>query len=255
MAQILYENGFKSIYESEFNKNNPTAYDFMMSDLREKIQKELDKRGWTITTLSNKSGVPQPTIWRFLKDKHDEPRSATIKKIAAGFGITEAELRGLAQGVIAGQLEGLSGVMEAQTSNHESLLRHVPIVGKAQLGDNGFWCDMEYPTGQGDGYIKFPTEDDNAYALRCVGDSMRPRVKNGEFVIIEPNTPWKAGDEVLIKSTGGKVMVKTFLYDRDGALYFQSINENHPSISIAKDEIAAIHHVVAIVKSARWVKY
>jgi phage repressor protein C with HTH and peptisase S24 domain len=158
-------------------------------------------------------------------------------------------------GRITGTLEGVSGVMDAQISNANFKIRHAPIVGKAQLGDNGYWCDMEYPNGYGDGYIKFPTDDEEVYALRCVGDSMRPRVKNGEFVIIEPNTPCKPGDEVLIKSKDGRVMVKIFLYEREGYFSFQSVNENHPSFSLPTEEIAAMHHVAAIVKSSRWIKY
>src|SRR5574343_1279526 len=65
--------------------------------------------------------------------------------------------------------------------------RQIPVVGNAQLGDNGNWHDLDYPTGHGDGYINYPSKDDQAYALRCIGDSMRPRIKNGEFVIVEPN--------------------------------------------------------------------
>lgn len=136
-----------------------------------------------------------------------------------------------------------------------NLLRLVPVRGSAQLGDNRHWCDMEFPAGVGDGYIKFPTEDDDAYALRCVGDSMRPRIKNGEFVIIEPNTEVKAGEEVLIRAHDGRVMVKTYLYDREGYLYFQSVNENHPIISISREEIAIMHYVAAVVKSSHWIKY
>ena len=45
----------------------------------------------------------------------------------------------------------------------------VPVVGSAQLGDNGHWTEMEYPVGHGDGFIEYPTRDRNAYAIRCKG--------------------------------------------------------------------------------------
>lgn len=93
MAMIVYETVFNAIYESEFIKNNSLAYYLTMSDLRNRIQEELDKRGWNQTNLAEKSKVPQPTIQRFMSGLHGEPRSATIKKIASGFGLTEAELR------------------------------------------------------------------------------------------------------------------------------------------------------------------
>lgn len=134
-------------------------------------------------------------------------------------------------------------------------IKNIPVVGQAQLGDNGYWIDMGYPEGFGDGYIEFPSNDRQAYALRCIGDSMRPRIRNGEFVIIEPSIEVNYGDDVLIKSIDGRVMVKTLLYKRDGRIYLQSINENHPNISFPTEEIESMYYVAAIVPSNRWMKY
>lgn len=131
--------------------------------------------------------------------------------------------------------------------------RRVPVVGAAQLGDNGHWADLEHPVGFGDGYIEWRSNDDNAYALRCWGRSMTPRVKDGEFLIIEPNHPWVPGDEVMVKALDGRVMVKQFLYERDGQIHLASINETHGIISLRRDEIEKIHYVAGIAKSALWI--
>ncbi|MGZ4954122.1 MAG: S24 family peptidase [Methylobacter sp.] len=132
--------------------------------------------------------------------------------------------------------------------------RLVPVVGTAQLGDNGHWYELGYPVGHGDGAIDYPTRDRNAYALRCVGDSMKPRIKDGEFVIVEPNSEPIPGDEVLLRSVDGRVMVKTFLYIRDNRVHLMSINEAHPPQSFALEEVDKIHYISAIVKKALWVK-
>ncbi|MGF6549343.1 SOS-response transcriptional repressor LexA [Paraburkholderia youngii] len=128
----------------------------------------------------------------------------------------------------------------------------IPVVGMAQLGDNGHWADLEYPVGHGDGYIDFPSRDPNAYALKCVGDSMRPRIRDGEFVIIEPNHPIEPGDDVLVKSKDGRVMVKTFLYKRAGRCHLISINEAHPPVAFADDEIEKMHYVAATARPSMW---
>lgn len=134
-------------------------------------------------------------------------------------------------------------------------IKNIPVVGQTQLGDNGYWTDMGYPEGFGEGYIEFPSKDRQAYALRCVGDSMRPRIRNGEFVIIEPSIEVNYGDDVLVKALDGRVMVKTLLYKREGRIYFQSINEKYPNISITAEEIVGMYYVAAIVPSNRWMKY
>ncbi len=130
--------------------------------------------------------------------------------------------------------------------------RAIPVVGRAQLGDNGHWADLEYPVGHGDGYIDFPTQDPNAYALKCEGDSMRPRIKAGEFVVIEPNQPIEPGDEVLVKSKDGRVMVKEFLYKRGGRTHLISANDAHKPIAFADDEIEKMHFVRAICRPSSW---
>lgn len=50
----------------------------------------MDLKQWNPYDLSRHSGVPQPTIQRFLSDKHCEPRGETVRKLAAGLGISEA---------------------------------------------------------------------------------------------------------------------------------------------------------------------
>ncbi|SAK65738.1 putative phage repressor [Caballeronia pedi] len=130
--------------------------------------------------------------------------------------------------------------------------RGIPVVGMAQLGDGGFWADVEYPVGHGDGFVDVPTKDKDAYALRCKGDSMRPRIKDGEFVVIEPNHEIEPGDEVLVKSKDGRVMVKEFLYKRAGRCHLASVNETHGSLAFADDEIEKMHYVGWIAKPSAW---
>ncbi len=128
----------------------------------------------------------------------------------------------------------------------------VPVVGMAQLGDGVHFVDMEYPVGHGDGYVDFPSPDPDAYAVRCVGDSMKPRIQHGEFAVIEPNQPIDNGDDVLIKSVDGRVMVKRFLYRRGGRTHVVSVNDAHPPIAFDDDQIEKMHFVRAICRPKSW---
>lgn len=128
----------------------------------------------------------------------------------------------------------------------------VPVVGTAQLGDDGFWYEFEYPTGYGDGFVLYPMKDRNGYALRVKGDSMRPRLKHGEFVIVSPNTTATPGDEVAVKIADGRVMVKVFDWLRDGVYQFSSVNEDHKRMTFASSEITFVHVVVGTMKSGSY---
>jgi len=137
----------------------------------------------------------------------------------------------------------------------EQRSKPVPVVGKAMLGPEGYFDAMDYPTGHGDGYIDISSNDENAYCLRVVGNSMHPRIKNGEFVLIEPNHPHQSGDEVLVKTKDGRAMVKEFIYLRDGQYRLDSISDGYAPIFLDADQVEKIHYVAAILKSSRYLEF
>lgn len=134
----------------------------------------------------------------------------------------------------------------------EYLLAKIPVVGNAQLGEDGFYDELAYPVGHGDGFVHYPTRDANAYALRVKGDSMRPRIKHGEFVVIEPHHPPEPGDEVLVRTKDGKTMVKVLDFRRGGVVQLSSVNEEHKPLTVDDEQIDRLHYVAAIVKSSRY---
>ena len=77
-----------------FDSNDTETYDKKMTILRKNLEKEMASREWNAYVLSDRSGVPQPTIQRFLKGKIGDPRANTVRKLASGLGITESALRG-----------------------------------------------------------------------------------------------------------------------------------------------------------------
>lgn len=147
-----------------------------------------------------------------------------------------------------------NGESNAEPGPRLGLLLRTPVVGMAQLGDNGFWAELETPAGFGDGYIPFPAKSRQAYALRCRGDSMKPRIKNGEFVVVDPDIQPAPGDEVLVKSKDGRVMVKELLYIRDGTVHLLSVNEAHGKMSIPMNEVDFLHAVAGIMPAHTWTK-
>lgn len=128
----------------------------------------------------------------------------------------------------------------------------VPVVGTAQLGDDGFWLEIDHPVGFGDGWVPYPSRDPNTYAVRCKGDSMRPRIKPGEFVVAEPNRATSPGDEVLVKDKRGRIMVKVLNFRRNNIIELGSINEEHRPITLEVTDVEYIHYVGGILKASMY---
>jgi len=189
------------------------------------------------------------------------PKIADLEKIAKALGVNVGDLIESTQDDLTETYQDTEAAKAIKTEQNIHPYKTVsithtnklPIVGTAQLGDDGYWAELDYPTGHGDGYIQYPSKDPSAYALRCKGDSMKPRIKQGEYVVIEPSHTPVNGDEVLVKCKKGRVMVKELLYIRDNIVHLGSVNEAHGKLSIDQSEIETIHYVAAIVKNALWV--
>lgn len=57
-----------------------------------KIKKKRMEKGWTQLTLSEKSGVPQPTISEIEQGNRKYPRHESIRKLAKALGVDIEEL-------------------------------------------------------------------------------------------------------------------------------------------------------------------
>lgn len=128
-------------------------------------------------------------------------------------------------------------------------MKDVPIVGFAIATPHtdGFFDDMGFPPGSGEGYVQWPTRDPNAYALRVRGDSMEPRFRPGELIIVEPGAAVIPGNDVLVRTKDGRKMVKRLLFRRGGDVTLGSINDAHKPITISIEEIEPMQLVVGSV--------
>ncbi|MDR0771469.1 MAG: S24 family peptidase [Burkholderiales bacterium] len=123
----------------------------------------------------------------------------------------------------------------------------IPVTGRAMGGEDGIINIDDYPPGFGSGYISLYSPDQNAYAVRVEGDSMAPRMRSGDFVVVEPNHDALPGDEAVVTFTDGSSVVKMILWMRDGDVSLGSINNNVAPITRPHTEIVNMHRVAAIL--------
>lgn len=217
-----------------------------MSQLRRNLAYLIAKHGINPTALAKATGVQQPTIHRILKGESDDPRTATVQPLADYFGVSVDFLRTAdAESFDYGKPPEPPEVEAAPSLRR---FKNVPIVGTVEGGPDG------HPVGHGDGLIEYPAKDQNTYALRVRGESMRPRIKSGEFIVVEPNTEPNPGDDVVVICHDGRKMVKELLYTRDGEVTLGSINNGFKPISLQLQDIQAIHYVAAIVPRGAFYK-
>lgn len=148
--------------------------------------------------------------------------------------------------------EELEDALEPASELKGRLIR-APVVGTASLGLDGFWSELEYPVGHGDGFVMHPSTDPNTYALMVKGDSMYPAIRSGFIVIVEPNAVPVAGEFVVVKLRDGRSTVKELLWQRGDEYTLQAVN-GQMRMTIRADEVEFVHPVAAIVPPSRRTK-
>ena len=135
----------------------------------------------------------------------------------------------------------------------KSNVRRVVIVGTARLaeGEEGFYEEISSVPGAGDGHIDVATGDPNAYGLRMRGNSMFPSIRDGWYVLIEPNARPAVGEYVLVKLRNGQKMVKELLIQRPDSIEVMSVNGSHRHVYY-REELESIQAVAAVVPPSKW---
>lgn len=230
-------------------------------DIRYLNARALIDRAGGVSAFAKKIDREQPQVSSFAGDKPVKGIGAKMARhIEACFGLAHGWMD--AAHFDEWPDSAMAAVQNQQMSKlHESYAvsepqrsyfpwTSIPVVGVAQLGTEGYWEESQHPVGFGDGCIAWMTEDHNAYALKCVGDSMAPRIRHGEYVIIEPNHNIVPGDEVLVKTTDGQSMIKVFLYERDGRVHLESVNSAFGQMVLQQENIDKFHYVAGIAKAS-----
>jgi phage repressor protein C with HTH and peptisase S24 domain len=121
----------------------------------------------------------------------------------------------------------------------------VPLLGLAQAGSSGHFDDSGFPIGKGWDEMALPSAPDaHAYALEVSGDSVRPAYRDGDIVVVSPGTAIRRGDRVVVKTTGGEVMVKELKRRTAKTLELASLNPSHADRVLAAEDVAWIARIV-----------
>jgi phage repressor protein C with HTH and peptisase S24 domain len=121
----------------------------------------------------------------------------------------------------------------------------VPLLGFAQAGAGGHFDDSGFPAGKGWDEVALPSaSDEHAYALEISGDSMKPAYRDGDIIVVSPGTPIRRGDRVVVKTSGGEVMVKELKRRTAKLLELQSVNPAHADRTLDADQVAWIARIV-----------
>lgn len=206
------------------------------------------ERGLSTSGLARSAGL-DPTSFNPSKRRSGDgklrwPSTESISKILAASGIGFDSFAAL----VAGGRVLPAG--PARELRRKAATRHVPLIGLAQAGQDGFFDDGGYPTGGGWDQIALPVmniafaDDPHAFGLTISGDSMEPVYRAGDVIVVSPAAPVRTGDRVVARTTAGEVMAKQLHRRTVARVELASFNPDHELRSLPTGEVSALHRIV-----------
>ena len=202
-----------------------------------------------MASIAKECEVSRPTVsaWFNNPEKVATISRTNAEKICAKFGLTVSPAW-LAEGIGPKEHSKEASHAIAEHSNVEPALelkksRRIPITGSVRGGDEGYLVQDNTP----DGWVEYWTGDPHAYALRIRGDSMHPRYRAGEFVVITPSIEAQSGRDVVVKLINGKCLLKQLNWARSDEVQLLSINNGYAPMTIPREEIECINRVAGAV--------
>jgi phage repressor protein C with HTH and peptisase S24 domain len=189
-----------------------------------------ERAGLSASGLAKKSGLDPTTFNKSKRITADgRERWPSTESLAKALAATNSSIDSFVQ-LIGGT---------AQT------VQTVPLLGFDQAGASSHFDDGGFPAGKGWDELALPSADDeHAFALEISGDQMRPAYRDGDVIVVSPATPIRRGDRVVVKTTGGEVMVGELKRRTAKALELQALDPSQADRTLAAADIAWIARIV-----------
>lgn len=123
-------------------------------------------------------------------------------------------------------------------------IRDLPIRGHARAGKMGLFIDQ----GNHWGFAMRPEslrDVPDAYAVRVVDDSMKPRFVAGNVLAIDPHRRPQPGDNVVIQLRDEQAFIKELVRRTEKAVICKQYNPEE-TVEYKESKILAVHMVVGI---------
>ena len=159
-----------------------------------------EKRGWTQAELAARLGVSDKTVSSWEIDR-TEPKMGKVEALALVLGCLKTDII------------GEDTAIKKNKPNTTTAVR-IPVYGNVAAGiplemitDIVDWEEISAAMMNGDSEF---------FALRIHGDSMEPRIKDGDVVIVRKQNDAETGDVVIAAVNGDSATCKRLRKLRDG---------------------------------------
>lgn len=204
------------------------------------------KLGLSQVSIAEDLGKSQSAIAHWLNGKL--PLNA--KAVAAFARILQVKAADISPSIAREFTEQAATISSAMTA--EDYARRVMVVESVNTDENGA---ITSSVGL-DGWLTIDDGNAQAFALEVKGNGLWPRIKSGEFIVIEKGTKIQAGDDVYIVLKNKQRLLKTLCPSRTTDVQVSDIagKQTLPQV-IYRQDVKDMWYISAIIKPTRFTPF
>lgn len=197
----------------------------------DRLKKLFESRGLSYAQLEEVTGIPKSVLQRYASGETKKIPIDAIEAIASKLNASPAYLTGWDDD-------------QKVTFLSKDYIRQIPVYESASAGF-GVVANptvLEYiPI-----YIKCKDEADNTLCITVSGDSMYPKIEDGDIIQVRKQTSVDSGSIAVVLLNGEEALVKRVVYD-DEHIELQSINPEYAPKIFRGSEVQRVQ-VVGLVR-------
>jgi repressor LexA len=238
LQKALYRNTFL-LYNNHKKISSRCKGEYTMS-FSELLKQCRKKQGISQAELASKLGVTQQAVGKWESGK-SSPDPSTVARIAELLNTTADYLLGLYRPV-----SNVSAPEERFFGSYSESL--IPVIGTVKAGYGALAFEEDY--GQEYARVKDPS---NYFYLVVRGDSMEPRIQDGDLALVHKQDTLENGDlGVLIYGDEGEGTLKRYI-QRGNCVVLQPFNPAYNELVIKGEDLNHLHIAGRVVETkAKW---
>lgn len=221
---------------SSFNMNIFTA---SPTEVAERIRQRMVDLDLTQADLVRLTGASKGTVSKWLSGVNI-PSGKFVSAVVRALKTNSAWL-----------YDGTGNPDDQEVHKPRPRVRFVPVKGTGRMGNDGYFnfCDS-YAHEAGDGYVPSYSASSSAYALRGSGGSMYPAIRDGWYVVCEPETNPVPTEFVLVCLRDNRCIIKEYISQSNDLLHLLSVSGSE-RLTLDISEVLAIVPIIEIIPPSR----
>lgn len=210
-----------------------------MNKIGNYIRKLRTEKGLTQEQLGEMVGVQKAAVQKWENGSVQNLKRATIKKLSEIFNVSPVSF------------VKESDEPEREPSNifcvmGSQNIYNVPVFERVSAGFGAYACDevIDYiPV-----VIKNSADVDDTISIKVKGDSMFPKIEDGDIIIVRRQTSVDSGDIAVVLLDGDEGLVKVVVYGSTW-IELRSFNEDYPVQRFDGAEVTRLRVVGKVIGS------